>query len=192
MKPLLAGLLLLALSGVAAAAPREFTLGRHGTLSLSVPEAWGADLRGTTTPESYAVLLTPRTGSRFEVIVSIPIPPDASAKLPDSAEMRQEVTAAARDAATQSVERSLPLQALSGPEVSGYYFKATDRAPAAGEYKYMAQGLVRAGGLVLAFTILTNEGQDEVPDAALAMIRTAVHHPADAAGAAPKPAESHP
>jgi len=41
----------------------------------------------------------------------------------------------------------------------GYYFSITDRAPSikAGEYKYMTQGGVPVGDLLVMFTIFYNE-----------------------------------
>ena len=60
----------------------------------------------------------------------------------------------------------------SGP---GYYFTATDRAPKAGEYKYLLQGMVKVSELVVTFTILTNAGQEPIAHQALSMIKSAVH-----------------
>ena len=41
----------------------------------------------------------------------------------------------------------------------GYYFSITDKAPSikAGEYKYMTQGGVPVGDLLVMFTIFSNE-----------------------------------
>jgi hypothetical protein len=78
------------------------------------------------------------------------------------------------------VEKSLPLKALTGPSGSGYYFVATDRAPALGEWKYLTQGIIRVDDIVLAFTILTNDGQEATVTAALGMLRHAVHNPTGA------------
>jgi hypothetical protein len=67
----------------------------------------------------------------------------------------------------ESVEGILPIQALRGPHNQGYYFRATDRAPKAGEFKYLMQGIVELGGINLAFTVLTNDGQNATEKAAL-------------------------
>jgi hypothetical protein len=57
-------------------------------------------------------------------------------KISDEATIRSEVAAAAKKAASQSVEGTLPLQELKGIEGRGYYFSATDRAPGPGEYVF--------------------------------------------------------
>jgi hypothetical protein len=102
-----------------------------------------------------------------------PIPPVT--KISDEATIRSEVATAAKKAASQFVEGALPLQELKGTEGRGFYFSATDRAPGPGEYKYLTQGIVRVGEIALAFTVLTNDGQEGVVKAALEMLRTAVH-----------------
>jgi len=51
----------------------------------------------------------------------------------------------------------------------------TARAPAPREYKYLTRGIVRVGEIALAFTVLTNDGQEGVVKATLKMLRTALH-----------------
>lgn len=94
--------------------------------------------------------------------------------VPADATIHSIVTSAAKDAESQSVERSLAVQNLVGASGRGYYFRATDRAPKLGEWKYLTQGIIRTGAIALAFTILTNDGQAPVEKAALEMIRLAV------------------
>ena len=88
--------------------------------------------------------------------------------------------AAAKSAEAQSVEGSLAIQNLVGSGGRGYYFRATDRAPKPGEWKYLTQGMIRAGTIALAFTILTNDGQASIEKAALEVIRLAVQKSGEA------------
>jgi hypothetical protein len=90
------------------------------------------------------------------------------------------VVSAAKSAEQQSVEGSLPLQSLVGASGRGYYFRATDRAPKPGEWKYLTQGMIRTGEIALTFTILTNDGQAAIEKAAVDMIRVAVQQSGDA------------
>ena len=69
----------------------------------------------------------------------------------------------------------LSVNELTGTSGVGYYFSATDRAPAPGEYRYMTQGMISVGALAVTFTILTNDGQSGVVDDALAMVSRAAH-----------------
>jgi hypothetical protein len=79
------------------------------------------------------------------------------------------------------VEKVISLRELHGGVSRGYYFAATDRAPNPGEFKYLTQGIVHLEDINLAFTILTNDGQDAEVKAALEVLRTASHATANAA-----------
>jgi hypothetical protein len=57
------------------------------------------------------------------------------------------------------VEKELKFRELKGKTGLGHYFSITDKAPAikAGEYKYMTQGGIPVGNLLVMFTIFSNE-----------------------------------
>jgi hypothetical protein len=118
---------------------------------------------GPQSGTAFAVLLTPVSGT------------GANAGAPDDAKIRAFVASAAKSAGEQSVEGVLTLKDFVAASGHGYYFRATDKAPAAGEWKYLTQGMVKTGGIGLTFTILTNDGQEQIEKAALEMIRSAVH-----------------
>jgi len=92
---------------------------------------------------------------------------------------KEEILIAIQNAATwaegQAVEEEFLFHEIKGTDGSGYYFMATDRAPKEGEFKYMTQGTLCVGELQLAFTILTNEGQDDVIALAVSMLRGSVY-----------------
>jgi hypothetical protein len=163
-----------------AASPQTFELPDHGTLSLAVPEEWKAELRQPPNRLPPTITLSPRRGAPFQVLATAVWPIGATAGRVDDATIRSEVAAAARDAEPQSVERSLAVKELVGLNGRGFYFFATDKAPNPGEYKYLTQGILRIGHIGLAFTILTNDGQDGALQAALEMLRTASHEPGNA------------
>jgi len=114
-------------------------------------------------------------GAPFSVLVTVVWALQSGTQVPNVADIRREVSSASVDAAQHSVERVLPLWELRGSQAVGYYFAATDRHPSPGDFKYLTQGIVHLGAINLAFTILTNDGQDSVVAEALEMLRTAVH-----------------
>jgi hypothetical protein len=158
-----------------AGSSRVFELPDHGTLTLIVPDGWMDKVNHPANRLPPTMLLRPGAAGSGEVLITAvwPIPP--ATKISDEATLRSEVAVAAKKAASQSVEGTLSLQDLKGIEGRGFYFSATDRAPSPGEYKYLTQGIVRVGEIALAFTILTNDGQEAVVKAALEMLQTAVH-----------------
>lgn len=156
-----------------AVSPRTFDLPDHGTLSLSVPDGWEERLSQPPDRLPPTISLTPRSGQNFQILITVVWAVGPGGETPDGATLRADVAAAARDTAPHSVEGTLPLRELAGSTGKGYYFVATDPAPKPGEYKYLAQGMIRTGQIALAFTILTNDGQDAVLKAALALLQTA-------------------
>jgi hypothetical protein len=160
---------------------RHFVLPNYGSLDLAVPSEWTDELAQPPGGLPPTIQFGPRSGPSFQVLVSPGGVPAVGATVPDDAKIRAEVAATAKAAESQSVEKSLPLKTLTGPSGSGYYFVATDRAPAPGEWKYLTQGIIRVDNIVLAFTILTNDGQEATVTAALEMLRHAAHNPSGAA-----------
>jgi hypothetical protein len=111
----------------------------------------------STSPNKFMLLITPHTGS--------------AGKKPGDEQLRALVEKAAAQVAPRSVEKTLPLVSIAGPEAKGYYYFATDPAPAPGEYRRMYQGTVALESMVVAFTILYNDGAETDAKSALASIR---------------------
>jgi hypothetical protein len=84
------------------------------------------------------------------------------------------VEKAAQAVASESVEGRLDLVRVGGGR-PGYYFTATDRAPAPGDFKYLTQGAVRVGTLVCTFTILTGDDKTPVKNQVLTLLDQAVY-----------------
>jgi hypothetical protein len=167
--------------GLAAAAPQSFLMPGHGTLLLNVPEGWKSDLKQPPGGLPPTIGFGGQSGGSFVVLVTAVWGSSPGSTAPDDAKTKTAVATAAKSAESQSVEGSLSLQNLVGASGRGYYFRATDRAPKPGEWKYLTQGMIRSGGIGLTFTILTNDGQAAIEKAALKMIRSAVQQPGDAA-----------
>lgn len=162
-------------AGLAAAAPQSFVLPSHGTLLLNVPDGWTSSLKQPEGGSPPTISFGAQSGGSFVVLVTVVSGPAGGGGL-DDAKIKSMVASAAKSAEAQSVEGSLALQNLVGTSGRGYYFRATDRAPKPGEWKYLTQGILRTGSLTLAFTVLTNDGQAPIEKAAVEMIRLAVEH----------------
>jgi hypothetical protein len=89
--------------------------------------------------------------------------------------LRDVIRDAAERIKPQVVESFLEVRQLGSGNGVGYYFTATDRDQAPGEFKFMNQGALQVGTLTLWFVILANDGQDTVAVEALAALQTAVH-----------------
>lgn len=150
-------------------------LGEHGTLALQVPDGWVMNNSRGTADEPPTLGFKPPAGDEFAVLVTPFWNIDTSEH--NLGEIAGHLLA---DAADRAVERELGLIPLGGG-ATGYFFRATDstlvgrkRIPD-GEYLHLTRGVVATGGLVLAFTILTNERSSRIIDRALEMVAGAAH-----------------
>lgn len=148
---------------------RSYALPGHGSLELQVPAPW--EDRIERTPGVPPTLhFNAQAGAQFEVIVTPIGAPTPETKPPTKEEMKAGVRRGADQVARQAVETSIEVKELKGKHSSGFYFSATDRKPRRNEYKYMTQGITAVGDLRVTFTILTNDGQEQVVKDALAML----------------------
>jgi hypothetical protein len=172
---------LLAASGPLAAAdasPSHIALPGGDELWMTIPAAWNEKFDAPDKQSPASVWLTPREGASFNVLITPLSGTAVGAAMADDQKLRQLVTSASRNALARSVEMSIPVHELTGPKVYGFYFFATDRAPAAGEWKYLTTGMINIDHVPFLFTILTNDGQEAVAKTALELIRAASFHQA--------------
>lgn len=87
--------------------------------------------------------------------------------------IRAGIERAAHGARSGAVEKELPLREIETADGKGYYFSATDRSPAKGEYEYMANGAVPVGNLLVSFTVLTHTAPPQGIADAIAIVKTA-------------------
>ena len=163
------------LAGAQNAAPQSFDIPGHGQLQLAVPGGWQVEVDQQAAQLPVTLDFSPRAGAPFHVMLTAlwPAPPDTA--LPDLASVREKVAQAAKAAQSQAVENPVLVKPLSGASNQGYYFTATDRTPKPGEFKYLTQGMIQVGSVDVAFSVLTNDGQDSVIKAALEVLRTAAY-----------------
>lgn len=171
-------LFFLALAGGVAAGEtgiRNYPLPEHGAIQLRVPKSWQDETRQPPDKMPPTIVFTPKNGAPFQILVTPFYSVRPTMEMPKLTEVRASVESAARRAQGQSVEKALSVKELKGPGAQGYYFSATDKAPQAGAFKHMAQGMLRVGDLAPTFTVLTNKGGEAVVTDALAMIKSATH-----------------
>jgi hypothetical protein len=166
--PLLAVLDKVAFAPPVLGGPRLYPAGAR-TVELDLPGDW----RDEAAPGRVPTIRISRPPSReFMVLVSLTVPSNAQAPLPGAPDRSQANVRRGADAALErSVEKSIDVLPLQGESAKGYYYKATDRAPQKGGLRDMAQGELRAGNVVITFTILSNPGQEAQVQRALDMIR---------------------
>ncbi len=156
-------------------AARDYALGQHGSLQLTVPASWKDKVSQPPNGLPPTILFVPESGAAFKVLLT-PIWSDRSgAQLPIASDIRKKVEQAAAQAKAQVLDPDVTVQEMAGSTGVGFHYAATDRTPNPGEYKRMDQGMLRVGDLLISFTILSQDASDPANRAAMAMLEGAVH-----------------
>jgi len=180
------GCLLLSLAAATTAVAAEgekkaFALPDNSKLELTIPAGWKDELKANPGSKANqgsapaAVTLTPRDGAPFEVVVQPVARQKPGASADTAIQMRHNVQQSADKVKPSAIEPYLAVEPLTGAPAPGYYFSATDREPKPNEFKYLTQGMLLVGDVVVSFSILTNDAQEKVRDQALAMLKSASH-----------------
>ncbi|MFO0943379.1 MAG: hypothetical protein U0930_21805 [Pirellulales bacterium] len=142
----------------------RLTLDVDRSLNFSVSKTWIRDREAKAPMGSIPTIqFRPEDGKRFSVQFSvITSQTKGPSKLVD-----QLAKSILDEYASQSVEKDLKLKPLKGVFGVGQYLSATDPAPKPGEYKFVTSGVMPAEELIVLFTVLTNDDQQAVVDAAL-------------------------
>ena len=152
---------------------RGYPLPNHGTLNLTVPKSWQG--RVSQPPDNLppTIMFAPPGRATYQVLITPIWPAKPGIALPDQTRIREDVERTAQKAKAEAVEKNIPIKEVKGSSAAGYYYSITDKAPKPDEYKYMTQGMVRLGDLIITFTALTNDGSTNAADQTLAAVRSA-------------------
>ena len=154
---------------------KRYPLPGHGYLQLNVPAGWKERLTQPSKPVPPIIdFVADQKGKPFIVTVAPSWQTRGNGTQPDKEALRKSVEYSGRGMLPISKEKEIKVVELDGASGPGYYFSVTDNAPKPGDYKFMTKGALRVGELTVAFTILTNEGQEQVVRDALAMLKSAV------------------
>ena len=152
---------------------KKYPLPDKSALQLSVPAGWQDEARAKEGSSPAGIVFTPREGPAFKVFI-IPVGL-AKADADTAIQMRLSVQQAADKVKPQAAEPILAAEEFKGAKGPGYYFSATDAAPKPDEFKYLSQGMLLVGEVVVSFGVLTNDGQADVKEQAFSMLTGAAH-----------------
>jgi hypothetical protein len=156
---------------------RRYPLPQRGFFQMKVPTSWRDQHRQPSQPLPPTIAFRPGKGKPFDVLVTPIWRARADVPSPTKDTLRRQVERTIESVKSQAVEKDLTAVEFQGASGPGFYFSATDPAPKPGEYRFMTQGILRVNELTVTFTILTNDGQEQVVQDALAMLQSAVHVP---------------
>ncbi len=138
-------------------------------IQVAAPVDWVSEISPAPVGLPATLEFKPKSGMPFHILLT-PLGPTNEKGIEP---LRTQVESMAKVAQEQSVEKKIEVSELKSDTVTGFSFKATDRAPKPGEFKFLRSGVIRVSDSMLAFTILTNDGQQAVLKQAHAMLRSA-------------------
>ena len=154
---------------------RSYAIAGRGVLLLEVPDSWKEEITRHSAGHPLTIELRPDEGDESVVMITPLWSRKRQKRFNSPTKIRSLVERDWRELASSAVEKELTLEELGGEGVYGYYFRATDRNPAPGEFEYLLRAGVGVGELLLIVTILSHDRDSAEIVTALAMLRAARH-----------------
>jgi len=173
---------LAASTALAQPAPERFAIPQHGTLLLNVPTDWRVADKATANPPAVAVHLGPAATDSFDLqLTAVWLEPAKRAEMTPQA-IKERVQATSKELLKQAVEKDAPLSELRGKQALGYYFSLSDRESqnTGSDYRYIAEGTLAVGEVVVIFTFLHREAGTPAKAQALHVVSEAAWVPEQA------------
>lgn len=146
----------------------------HGELRLLVPEEW--QLRYIYTEDASTaptMHVTPLDGRAFEMTVTVYWHDGLDRDITNSEALRERVEKAGEEALKASTDEEINIDPIEGAIQPGFVYDLTDADAGEGEFRYLTQGALAVGELVLVFTLVTNDRPSTDRDGCLELLRTA-------------------
>jgi hypothetical protein len=173
MRSSLAFLFAAALATPGVAKVKSYDMGEAGVLALDLPAGWTLTRQGPEASGGAALVVAPPAGVPLHLLLTpYPVPPNED---PEGA-AREFARKLASHLQPNAVETSLPLKSIEGPGARGYFVSATDKTvtqPSMTSFKYVDQGAIALGPVLLEFTSLTNLAEGSARAQALDVLRNA-------------------
>jgi hypothetical protein len=148
----------------------NYRIAGHGIFKLEFPGTWLNQMHQESDDLPVQITLTPPSPKRSKVLITAFWDNRKNDSPSTPLDIRKMVEEGGQEALPQAVEDTLAIKKLKGRGGIGYCYNLTDKAPKPDEYKYLTQGIYKLKTLLMSFTILTNEENSEVAEAALDMI----------------------
>ncbi len=157
---------------------RLYPIPEHGQLKLQVPTEWEVSYLslGETKPPVITFYRQNEVNQEiFQLNLSILWDDGYSRDITNPETIRKLVEDSGQSTLPSSEEQSLKMEEFEGSSGHGYYFNLTDAMTPRGEYKYLLQGALNVGTILVVFSLFTRDVDSNLMDQTLMMIKTATH-----------------
>ncbi len=158
---------------------RSYVIPNHGRLELLVDTTWKDKIAQPPDELPPTIMFTPHHGSAWRILITALWSPDGRDWSEQRRAVREMVLDSAERALPEAVETEAKLQEISGDRLFGYLtYPLTDKnlvatEPEPGDYRYICQGAIGVRELLLVVTVLFQDKEDAVREAAVRMLASA-------------------
>ncbi len=157
-------------------AVRSYAIPGHGTLLLKVPLPWKDSVRQPPGDMPPTIELKPATGEDFHFLITAIWDLTGKGNLGSVERLRADVRMHGMALLANAQEQTLTVEELKCDAGTAVYFTLTDKDQSSqAGYPFMTQGEASIGDLLLTFTLLYRKKESPEKNAALNLLKTAVH-----------------
>jgi len=156
---------------------KSYSVPNHGRLELAVPKEWKDSMRQPPQELPPTITFSPGKGSDFKFLVTAIWSVISEAGFNSPQKIRELLESRGKKLLASAVEQNLVFRELRSSKNAGYTFSLTDKSAQLSDpddYKYMTQGAIGVGDLMVMFTFLSHKKASVEEKSALEMIRNAV------------------
>ena len=157
---------------------RIYPIPEHGELILNVPSDW--EVTYVESGKAAPPLITffrknEHKAIVFQLNLSILWDDGFERNITEPEEIKRLVEEAGNSALAHSEQTRLELVPVTGIMGTGYLFSLSDATPAPGEYRYLTQGALSVGEVLVVFSLFTHDTEPELRTSVLQLLETARH-----------------
>tara|TARA_B100001250_G_C19512424_1_gene662281 strand:+ start:86 stop:688 length:603 start_codon:yes stop_codon:yes gene_type:complete len=157
----------------------SFLIPGHGELIMDVPKVWNYNF--TTSENTRPPIITFYNLDKdkeeiYQLNLSVLWDNGFGRNILSSKYIYSLVEETGKQALLYSDQSELILEKIIGKNGVGYWFNLSDSTAGPGEYKFLTQGALAVGKLLLIFSLFSNDNESILQQALLKIIISAQHH----------------
>lgn len=171
----------LATAATAEISDRIYYLPGHGAITFKVPVAWADKVDQPRDQSPPTIEFRQKKGPPFQVLVTPGwpkrpgVPPHSTEEIKAFMERLVEERKSTPSSHRHVHAKTSDVMEIKGSAGIGYYFSGIDSSTVGPrDFTHVTQGFIPVADLSVLFTILTNDGQEDIHNSAMNLIKTGV------------------
>lgn len=157
---------------------RHYPVPEHGELILDVPAEWEVTYFSPSEKKPPIITFYKKDDQKKEVfqLNLSPLWDDGFKRnITEPEQIYKFVEEVGQTILEMSDQTRLELQSFKGEAGEGYFFKLTDSKAGVNEYRYLTQGAISIGEILVVFSLFSHDADSIIHKKAFKMLQTAIH-----------------